>query len=261
MLPRLSRPPSRLRLPLLYDIPEIQRHYRRILEDKPKEYYERFDPTMLERRPLVAALVDRVFARVFPKKVPLLLDVGCGTGFYYPLLAKYADRLVGVDVCVPMLDLAKELIRSKGLKNVEVRESSAFDLPFGEASVDGVLSFDFLHHAPGVPQAAAEIHRVLKPGGRYTAFEPNILNPSIAWYHLRRRNEWGLYARNRFTVPRIFRKRFAEVRLLPDNTIISYLSPRTLPIYNALTALTRIPPFHLLTFRYILSATKAAAPR
>ena len=47
MLPRLSRPPSRLQLPLLYDIPEIQRHYRRVLEDKPKEYYERFDPTML----------------------------------------------------------------------------------------------------------------------------------------------------------------------------------------------------------------------
>jgi SAM-dependent methyltransferase len=246
---------------LLYDIPEIRRHYARVLEEKPKEYFERFDPFMLDRRPLVAAFVDRLFARVFPERVPLLLDVGCGTGFYYPLLAKYAERLVGVDVCVPMLDLANELIRRKGLTNVEVRESSAFDLPFGEGTVDGVLSFDFLHHAPGVPQAASEIHRVLKQGGRYTAFEPNLLNPSIAWYHAVRRNEWGLYARNRFTVPRVFRRHFGEVRVEPDNTIISYLSPRTLPIYEALTALTRIRPFHLFTFRYILACTKAASPR
>src|SRR5262245_60550160 len=161
---------------------------------------------MLDRRPIVAALVDRVFARVFPRRVPLLVDVGCGTGFYYPLLAKYAERLVGVDVCVPMLDLANELIRRKGLTNVEVRESSAFELPFAEGSADGVLAFDFLHHVPGVPRAAAEIHRVLKAGGRYTAFEPNLLNPSIAWYHAVRRNEWGLYARNRFTVPPLFRR-------------------------------------------------------
>ncbi|MEW6071378.1 MAG: class I SAM-dependent methyltransferase [Planctomycetota bacterium] len=118
-----------------------------------------------------------------------MLDVGCGTCFYFPLLAAKAERITGIDLCIPMLEQAQELIREKDLRNCTVREASALELPFEAGSIDVVLSWDFLHHVPDVEKALGEIARVLKPGGRYIALEPNLLNPSIFWYHLRRRVE------------------------------------------------------------------------
>ena len=52
----------------------------------------------------------------------LLVDVGCGTCFYFPILSRHAENLVGVDVCIPMLEQAKELIQVKGLENCRVED-------------------------------------------------------------------------------------------------------------------------------------------
>jgi asparagine synthase (glutamine-hydrolysing) len=64
-----------------------------------------------------------------------LLDVGCGTCFYFPILSKHADHITGVDLCVPMLEQAKQLVAEKGLTTCDVRESSALELPFADASL------------------------------------------------------------------------------------------------------------------------------
>ncbi|MEE9127406.1 MAG: class I SAM-dependent methyltransferase, partial [Planctomycetota bacterium] len=191
---------------LYYDLEQIGKHYRKVLEDKTGDYYERFDPDILEKRPMVKVLLQKAFNRLFPDKVPVLLDVGCGTCFYFPLLSQHAETLLGVDVCIPMLDMAQDLIKKKGLDNCQIRESSAMNLPFDDESIDVVHSWDFLHHVPDVSKALSEITRVLKPGGRYIAVEPNIVNPSILWYHLRRRAEWGLTSKNQFSLPRRLRK-------------------------------------------------------
>jgi ubiquinone/menaquinone biosynthesis C-methylase UbiE len=240
---------------VLYDLERIRHYYRKLLERKSRDYYERFDQYLLERRPLVRDLVEKAFARLFPDKVGHLLDVGCGTCFYFPLLAQRAERITGVDLCIPMLEQAQELIKARQLDNCEVREASALDLPFAENSIDVVLSWDFLHHVPRVAKAINEIARVLRPGGRYIALEPNLLNPSILWYHLRRRVEWGLMSKNQFFLPRLLRQYF-QVKVRYDNTIISYLSPRTRPIWKAVDLLTSIPVLHLLSFRYILECKR-----
>src|SRR5690606_11290839 len=172
-------PPSTL----LYDIEQIRAHYRKVIAARTPDYWERFDQHMLEKRPHVRMLLERTFQRLFPEKVGRLLDVGCGTCFYFPLLARHAEALIGVDICIPVLEQAQQLIAAEGLTNGSVRESSALDLPFEDRSVDVVHSWDFLHHVPDVRRAISEIDRVLAPGGRYVALEPNLLNPSIFWYH------------------------------------------------------------------------------
>lgn len=238
-----------------YDIDQIRDHYREFLEEKPADYYERFDPFILDKRPLVAELVEKAFEELFPQKVDRLLDVGCGTCFYFPLLAKHANELQGVDLCVPMLAMAQELIREKGLTNCEVKESSAFELPYEDASFDVVHSWDFLHHVPDVDRAAAEITRVLKPGGRYIAVEPNVMNISIFHYHVRRKVEWGLLSQNQFTNPKAFRKDF-DVQVRYDNTIISFLNERTIGLWKAIDAFTSVWPTKYLSFRYVMECTK-----
>lgn len=243
---------------MFHDLQQNRDHYGRVLEDKVPLYYERFDQDLLEKRPLVRQLVGDAFERLFPEKVDNLLDVGCGTGFYFPLLCQHAEQVTGVDVCEPMLDEARELIEARELTNCTVRQGSALELPFEDASMDVVHSWDFLHHVPDVAQAISEISRVLKPGGRYVVLEPNLLNISITWYHLRRRSEWRLFFQNQFSIPRKLRGDF-EVRVSYDNTIISFLDEKTWWLWKAVNRFTSIPPFHLLSFRYVMDCRKKVA--
>ena len=253
MAPRASTPsPTTL---LLYGLDQIRRHYRELLDEKPDDYFERFDPYILDKRPLVRGLVETAFQQIFPERVPNLLDIGCGTCFYFPLLAPHAEKLTGVDLCIPMLDQARELIDSKGLTNCTVSESSALDLPFEDNTFDVVHSWDFLHHVPDPHKAASEINRVLKPGGRYIAVEPNLLNPSIAHYHARRKVEWGLFSKNQFSNKRTFGKHF-DVSIRFDNTIISFLNERTWKLWKAINVFTSVWPTRYLSFRYVMECRK-----
>ncbi|MGE0142609.1 MAG: class I SAM-dependent methyltransferase [Planctomycetota bacterium] len=243
---------------MLYDLDQIRGYYRKLIQGKDPDYFERFDHFLLDKRPEVRGLIEKAFDRMLPDGAGKLLDVGCGTCFYFPLLAKHADSILGVDVCVPMIEQARELIATKGLTNCSVMEHSALELPFEDGSFDTVHSWDFLHHVPDLPRAVAEIARVVRPGGRYVATEPNLLNPSIFWYHLRRRVEWGLFSKNQFRIPRLLRKHGFEVKLRFDNTIISFLNERTWKLWKFIDGFTRLWPFRPLSFRYVIECTKRA---
>jgi ubiquinone/menaquinone biosynthesis C-methylase UbiE len=240
---------------MLHDEKQNERHYDEVLRAKPSLYYERFDADILEKRPIVGDLLEKAFANLFPQKADSVLDLGCGTGFYFPLLAKHANSLVGVDVCEPMLEQAQRTIDSHGLSHCRVLRSSACNIPIEDHSIDVVHSWDFLHHVSELSQVLAEIKRVLKPGGRYVAIEPNLLNPSIAWYHARRRSEWRLFIQNQFTLPRQLKSEF-DVRLRYDNTIISFLNERTYWIWKSVDRLTSVKLFRSLAFRYVMDCVK-----
>jgi ubiquinone/menaquinone biosynthesis C-methylase UbiE len=94
-----------------------------------------------------------------------VLDVGCGTGVVAVTAARLGARVSGLDLTPFLLDQAR---RNSGTARVQVdwREGDAEALPWPEASFDVVLS-QFGHmFAPRPEVAAAELLRVLKPGGR-----------------------------------------------------------------------------------------------
>ncbi len=103
-------------------------------------------------RPLLAALAGR-------KKTPLVLDLGCGSGHVgRDLLAAAADE--GTRVRVIGLDLKTSHARLAARGTAVVGDT--FRLPFGDRSVDVVLSTLFLHHFSPAEAAAlfAEARRV-----------------------------------------------------------------------------------------------------
>ena len=240
---------------MFHDEKQNEQHYDQVLRAKPALYYERFDADILEKRPIVGGLLEKAFDTMFPEKADSVLDLGCGTGFYFPLLAKHTHRLVGVDVCEPMLEQAQSTIDACGLPHCRVLKSSACNIPVEDHSIDVVHSWDFLHHVSDLSQVFAEIKRVLKPGGRYVAVEPNLLNPSIAWYHARRRSEWRLFIQNQFTMRRRLKPEF-DIRVRYDNTIISFLNERTYWIWKSVDRLTSVPLFRCLAFRYVMDCRK-----
>jgi SAM-dependent methyltransferase len=100
-----------------------------------------------------------------------VLDLGCGPANQLAQVARLNPdiRFIGIDLSEPMLEHAREHVRSQRLSNVELRHADFTKLDaLEDASIDAVMCTMSLHHLPDaerLKQAFAEIARVLKPGG------------------------------------------------------------------------------------------------
>lgn len=97
-----------------------------------------------------------------------VLDVGCGTGSL-AIAAKRSGgaRVTGIDASPEMIARAARKARRAGAE-VGFQVATVESLPFPDDSFDVVLSTLMMHHLPrgARENAAREIRRVLKPGGR-----------------------------------------------------------------------------------------------
>jgi ubiquinone/menaquinone biosynthesis C-methylase UbiE len=102
-----------------------------------------------------------------------VLDLGCGVGGSSRYLAAVVGcRVTGVDLTQEFVDAARELTRRCGLGDrIEFRQANALDLPFPDASFDHVWCHNVTMNIPDKPKLAAEVARVLKPGGRFSCSE------------------------------------------------------------------------------------------
>jgi SAM-dependent methyltransferase len=92
-----------------------------------------------------------------------ILDLGCGTGFWLPVYAADAARVLGVEPDPMLLDRASRRVADGS--TVEVLAGSAEHLPLPTASVDVVHARFAYFFPPGVDAGLAEALRVLRPGG------------------------------------------------------------------------------------------------
>jgi ubiquinone/menaquinone biosynthesis C-methylase UbiE len=98
-----------------------------------------------------------------------VLDIGCGAGLDLYCAARLAGptgKVTGIDLTPEMAAKARQNLDEAGLKNVEVREGLAEELPFEDNSFDIVISNGVLNLSPHKGQLFSEIHRVLRPSGR-----------------------------------------------------------------------------------------------
>jgi SAM-dependent methyltransferase len=100
----------------------------------------------------------------------LVVDIGCGAGLDTLLAARQvgpSGRVIGVDMTPAMLDKTCAAAAAVGLSNVEVRQGFAEDLPLPDGFADVVISNGVINLCPDKVQVMREVHRVLKPGGRF----------------------------------------------------------------------------------------------
>ena len=98
----------------------------------------------------------------------LVLEIGCGAGIDSAEFARNGAKVVSTDLTRAGTELTRDLLKESGLPSAVI-QSDAKALPFKDEAFDCVYSFGVLHHIPDVETALAEIHRVLKPGGRVMA--------------------------------------------------------------------------------------------
>lgn len=111
-----------------------------------------------------------------------ILDVGCGRGEILRHCAQLGAAAYGIDYAEVAVSLSQNVIQPlQGITpgKTAVAQADAKKLPFPDAAFDRVLMFDVVEHLHPweLHEAMLEVHRVLKPDGRFIIHTaPNI------WY-------------------------------------------------------------------------------
>src|SRR5262245_8442538 len=88
-------------------------------------------------------------------------DLGCGSGAFTHLLAQLAYDCIGLDLSAKLLAIGRRKYPRLPFIAGDIEQ-----LPFADASLDGILLSGVVHHLPDPSRCAAEVFRVLRPGGR-----------------------------------------------------------------------------------------------
>lgn len=123
---------------------------------------------MIEPAPLNPWLEERLAALAGDG---LVLDLGCGRGYWLEHMAARAMRAVGIEH-----DPARAVVAAR---HGPVAAGDGAHLPLGEDSVDLVWCLHVLHHLPAPGQVLAEVRRVLRPGGALVLAESVEDNPLL----------------------------------------------------------------------------------
>ncbi len=153
--------------------------------DSKSRYVRRLFATIADRYDFVTVFLSfgrdrhwkaRLTARAEPWRGGRALDLACGTGDLTFQLAAQDLAVVGLDVTPRMITLARE----KGRR----RRTSAgwhlsplflvgdmMGLPFADETFDVITTGYGIRNVPRLEPALAEIHRVLRPGGRFLSLD------------------------------------------------------------------------------------------
>ena len=120
-----------------------------------------------------------------------VLEIGLGYGTLGEALARLGADYHGLDIAEgPVAMMRARLARVPGGRPEQVLQGSALELPFPDATFDGVVAIGSLHHTGDLFGAVTECRRVLRPGGRLVVMVYNrrsarrlLLGPILSVRH------------------------------------------------------------------------------
>jgi ubiquinone/menaquinone biosynthesis C-methylase UbiE len=120
-----------------------------------------------------------------------VLDVGCGRGEILRHCARLGATAYGIDYAVVAVRMSLDVIENTtgAPGRTSVAQADAKKLPYPDASFDRVLMFDVVEHLYPweLHEALLEVHRVLKPDGKFIVHTaPNVWYDKYAYPWVRR---------------------------------------------------------------------------
>jgi cyclopropane fatty-acyl-phospholipid synthase-like methyltransferase len=123
-------------------------------------------------------------ARLLPKDIKTLLDLGCGTGLELHEIFKSNPNLAvtGIDLTQVMLDKLKEKYADK---NIKLICASYFDYEFEKEKFDAVISFQTMHHFSHEDKKKlySRIYKALNLGGQYIECDYMVADQTEEDFH------------------------------------------------------------------------------
>lgn len=150
--------------------------------EKKQRYVTRLFETIAARYDFFTAFMsygmDRGWKRELVRMLQLrggetTLDIACGTGdiTFMTAAGLTTGVAIGLDITQAMLQIAERKRRQRGLEGVCFHRGDIMRLPFADRTFDCVTGGYALRNVPDVRGGLAEIHRVLKPGGRLLSLD------------------------------------------------------------------------------------------
>ena len=116
----------------------------------------------------------------------LALEVGPGPGYLGLEWLKNAQEasLKGLEISPAMISIAERNAREYGLElRVQYVKGDALEMLFDDDTFDAVFTNGSLHEWANPVKVFDEIHRVLKPGGKYCISDlRRDMNPLVKWF-------------------------------------------------------------------------------
>jgi SAM-dependent methyltransferase len=112
-----------------------------------------------------------------------VLDVGSGPGMLAVEMAQAVGpggAVHGIDVSDSMLEIARRQKVPEGTAPMAFENAEAGALPFEDDSFDAAVSTQVYEYVPDIAGALAEVHRVLRPGGRLLILDTHW--DSLVWH-------------------------------------------------------------------------------
>ena len=101
----------------------------------------------------------------------VIMDFGCGPGYYTIELAKKAKRVMAVDLSPEMLKKAQNKAEKAGVKNIQFLQSNGTNIQLEDNSVDMILLVTVYHEVGESEAVLKEFNRILKPEGKLIIVE------------------------------------------------------------------------------------------
>jgi ubiquinone/menaquinone biosynthesis C-methylase UbiE len=133
-------------------------------EDEAIHEYEALTDDYLH---VTASLIADEVAHLAKSRTGVAVDLGTGPGTLVRELANRLSRLlvVGLDISLPMTELARDRARVEGMENVAFVVADVHYLPFQTQSVEVIVSHGAMHHWRRLDWALAEIKKALAAQG------------------------------------------------------------------------------------------------
>lgn len=162
--------------------------------DGKRRYVRRLFATIADRYDLITILLSYGQDRRWKQRVAILsaathrtraLDLACGTGDIAFALADRGATVIGLDVTLRMLQLARGKPQAAANNAPRFVAADMLALPIATAAMDVVTTGYGIRNVPSIEPALTEIARVLKPGGVFISLDFNRpSNPIVRGVYL-----------------------------------------------------------------------------
>ncbi len=155
------------------DLTALYRHYGGAAH---AWHYGVWEPDVGDHQQALLRSNELLLRGLEPDSETRILDLGFGGGGFAVWAAgRYGCRVTGITVCADHLAVARDLARSRGVADrCRFLLMDMDHLSFSDRWFDVVVNQDTFCHSAAKAAMLPQVHRVLRPGGRWRAIDFSI---------------------------------------------------------------------------------------